>query len=65
MRGRLIDLTVGLNGKQRLAIELDTDFRDRYDRFSGADVNLDIKKWRKPCSNDANAYACINRRIMA
>ena len=59
MRGRLIDLSVGLNGKQRLAIELDTDFRERYDRFSGADVNLDIKKWRKPRSNDANAYAWV------
>lgn len=51
-----MDLSVGPNGKQQLTIELDTDFREGYDKLSGVDINLDVKKWRKPRSNDANAY---------
>lgn len=56
MRGRLIDLTVGLNGKQRVTIELDTNFRDGYEKLAGIDVSLSVKKWRNPRSKDANAY---------
>ena len=31
MRGRIIDFAVGFNQKQRLTVELDADFRDKYD----------------------------------
>ena len=30
MKGRLVDLTFTLNGKQRLVIELDGDFRKKF-----------------------------------
>ena len=56
MRGRLLDLSMGLNGKQRLSIELDMDFREGYQNLLGADVNISIKKWRNARSRDANAY---------
>ncbi len=56
MRGRLIDLSMGLNGKQRLTIELDADFREGYEKLTGSDVNLSVKKWRNARSRDANAY---------
>ena len=28
MKGRLIDLALGLNGKQRITLEVDADFRE-------------------------------------
>ena len=34
MRGRLIDLSIGLNRKQRITIEVDRDFREDFDRLS-------------------------------
>ena len=41
MTGRIIDLSRGMNGKQRLTLELDGDFRAMFDKFH--DKNLDIK----------------------
>ena len=59
MRGRLVDLAFGMNRKQRITIELDEDFRASYDQFKDADINLTVKKYRKPRSKDANAYAWV------
>lgn len=56
MRGRLIDFAVSRSGKQRITIEIDQDFSEGFDNLSGADVNLQIKKWRNTRSLDANAY---------
>lgn len=56
MRGRLIDFSLGWNRKQRITIELDSDFREGFDALKEADVEISIKKWRKKRSNDANAY---------
>lgn len=56
MRGRLIDLTIGLNRKQRITIEVDSDFRTEYERLKESDVRVDIVKYRNPRSKDANAY---------
>lgn len=56
MKGRLIDFSLGWNRKQRISIELDTDFREGFDALKGADIEVNIKKWRKKRSNDANAY---------
>ena len=30
MKGRLIDLALGLNGKQRITLEVDADFREKF-----------------------------------
>lgn len=59
MRGRLVDLAFGMNRKQRITIELDEDFRASYDQFKDTDINLTVKKYRKPRSKDANAYAWV------
>lgn len=56
MKGRLIDFSIGWNRKQRVTIEIDSDFREGYDALKGADVELTVKKWRKKRSLDANAY---------
>lgn len=56
MRGRLIDLAFGVNGKQRVTIELDRDFRDTYDTLSGQELDVTIAKHRNLRSKDANAY---------
>ncbi len=56
MRGRLIDLAFGVNGKQRITIELDDDFRTLFDELKEHDVRLDIKRYRKRRSLNANAY---------
>lgn len=56
MKGRIIDFSVGYNRKQRITIEVETDFREGYEALKGSDVEVAIKKWRKKRSNDANAY---------
>lgn len=59
IRGRLLDLTISLDGKQRLTVELDADFRSEYDELHGTDVDLTVKKHRDRRSNGANAYAWV------
>ena len=56
MKGRLIDFSVGFNRKQRITVELDTDFREGYEALKSVDLEVSIKKWRRKRSKDANAY---------
>lgn len=56
MRGRLLDLSVGLNRKQRLTLEIDSDFRESFDQLREAELDIEIKKHRKKRSLSANAY---------
>lgn len=58
-KGRLLDLTFGLDGKQRLTIELDADFRAEFDELHETDIDITIKKHRNKRSLDANAYAWV------
>ena len=53
---RLLDLTVGMNGKQRLTVELDADFRNQFDELHEVEVDVTVKKHRDKRSLDANAY---------
>lgn len=59
MKGRLLDLSVGLNRKQRLTLEIDGDFRQEFDNLHEADLDIEIKKYRQKRSLDANAYAWV------
>lgn len=59
MRGRLLDLTIGLTGKQRVTIEVDGDLRPDYEKLRETDVSVDLKKFRKKRSLDANSYAWV------
>lgn len=56
MKGRLIDLSFGMNKKQRITIEVDSDFREHFDRLRESDISIEIKKYREKRSKDANAY---------
>lgn len=56
MKGRLIDFSFGYNRKQRITIELDSDFREGFDSLRSVDIEISIKKWRSVRSNDANKY---------
>lgn len=56
---RLLDLSVGLNGRQRLTIELDSDFRSEFDELHDVEVDVKVTKHRVKRSLDANAYAWV------
>lgn len=56
MKGRLVDLVRGMNGKQRVTIELDADFREGFKKLQEVDVDVEIRKHRKTRSKNANAY---------
>lgn len=56
MRGRLVDISIGLNRKQRVTVELDRDFREDFERLRESDVDVTIKRHREKRSMNANAY---------
>lgn len=56
MRGRILDYSLSFGGKQRITLELDTDFREGYEALRNVPVEISIQKWRAKRSKDANAY---------
>ena len=56
IRGRLVDISLGLNRKQRVTIELDRDFREDFTRLKDQELDVEIKKHREKRSMNANAY---------
>lgn len=56
MKGRIIDYSMSFGGKQRITLELDTDFREGYEALKEVPVEISIKKWRAKRSKDSNAY---------
>jgi len=59
MQGKIIDFSRGMNGKQRITLELDGDIRELYEELKDSDVDITIKKHHDKRSIDANAYAWI------
>lgn len=59
MKGKLIDLSLGLNRKQRVTVEVDGDLRVDYDGLKDGAVDIAIKKYREKRSLDANAYCWV------
>lgn len=57
MRGRLRDLTFGMDGSQNITVTVIEDFRAQFDQLKGGEISVEIKKYRKRRSLDANAYA--------
>ena len=57
MKCRIADFSFSLNGKQRLTLELDEDFRKKYDKLKEKDLDLVLKQYREKRSLTANAYA--------
>jgi hypothetical protein len=56
MVGQLKDLTANLDGSQNITVTVNVDFRETYDELHGKDINIEIKKYSKHRSLDANAY---------
>jgi hypothetical protein len=56
MKGRIVDYSMSMDGRQRITLELDSDFREGYEALKDAVVEIVIKKWRAKRSNDANKY---------
>lgn len=57
MIGRIVDLSFGINRKQRLTLEIDGDARELYDQLHEVEkLDIEIKKHRKKRSLSANAY---------
>lgn len=65
MKGRLIDLSLGLNRKQRITVEVEGDFRGKFDSLKECDVSVEINKYRELRSKTANAYFHLLRSKIA
>lgn len=59
MRGKLKDLTFDRDGDQNITITVREDFGEQYDKLKDGEVNIEIKKYCKRRSLDANAYAWV------
>lgn len=56
MKGKLKDLTLNTDGTQNITVTVKMDFRQEYERLKESDVTVEIKKFRRQRSKDANAY---------
>lgn len=59
MKGRLKDLTIGLDGVQNLTLAILGDWRDEYQKLKDTPVDVLIKKHRSLRSQDANSYCWV------
>lgn len=60
MQGRLCDISLGItNRKQKITIEIDEDFRRRYDELKDRELEVTVKPYRKKRSLDQNSYAWV------
>lgn len=56
MKARIVDFALLLNRKQRLTLELDGDFRNKYDKLHDKELEVTIKKFVENRTLKANAY---------
>lgn len=59
MKARLADLVIGMDGRQKVTLSVYGDLKPLYDELKDVDVNIEIKKFRRKRSLDANAYAWV------
>lgn len=57
MVGRLSGLTLNRDGTQNITVTVNADFTEEYDELRNCDIIVEIKKFFKKRSLDANAYA--------
>lgn len=57
MTGRLSGLTFNKDGTQNITVTVDSDFSSEYEELKEKDITVDIKKYSKRRSLDANAMA--------
>ena len=56
MKANLVEMTMGMDGRQRLTLSLIGDYRAEYDKLHDTLVDVEIKKHHERRSLDANAY---------
>lgn len=56
MTGKLVDLSMGMNRKQRITVEVNEDFEEKFLKLKDADLDIEIKKHRDRRSLNANSY---------
>lgn len=56
MTGKLKDLTLNRDGTQNVTITVNADFREEFDRLAEKEVTIDIKRYAKHRSMDANNF---------
>lgn len=56
MTGRIIDISRSLDGKQRITLEVDTDFREQYQQLKDQLLDVEIQKHRDKASRNARGY---------
>lgn len=56
MTGKLVDLSMGMNRKQRITVEVNEDFQEQFGKLKDADLDIEIKKHRERRSLNANSY---------
>lgn len=57
MIGKLKDLTINRDGTQNITITVNADFREEFDELYEKDIKVDIKKFNRARSMNANNYA--------
>ena len=56
MIGQLRDLTLNRDGTQNITVTVKADFRQEFDKLNGQELSIEIKKYRRRRSLDANAF---------
>lgn len=59
MRGKLINISLGINRKPQIIIEMSEGSITDFDLLKDMDLDVEIKKHREKRSLDANAYAWV------
>ena len=59
LTGKLTGLARGRKGSQTIMIAVDSDFREEYDELRKYPVTVEIKRYRKGRSLNANSYAWV------
>lgn len=59
MIGKLSGLTFNRDGTQNITVTVNADFSTEYDELKEKDINVEIKKYSKRRSLDANAYCWV------
>ena len=59
MTGKLSGLTLNRDGTQNITVTVNEDFSVEYDELKDKDISIEIKKYSKHRSLDANSYAWV------
>lgn len=59
MNGKLSGFTLNRDGTQNITVTVNADFSQEYDELKDKEIVVDIKKFSKRRSLDANAYAWV------